>query len=153
MKTTSSYHPKNLSKDEIDRRAKMFLFLNTCPTKKDSLKTFFRRVFKKYRFETTNSGIILYTMNAMKLRHSDERNVISEILQKVAKYFKLKYIHSEKKDEIQISDITNIGKMLLLVMYYYIVLYLILSYISFGSDRSLKILIELELLGALRPSS
>ena len=47
----------------------MFLYLNTCPIKDKAefyLKDFFRQVFTKFVFEPTNSGIILYTLSAMK---------------------------------------------------------------------------------------
>ena len=56
---------KNLTKEAINRGAKIFLYLNSCPkTKtKDNILDIFKQILKKFKFEPTNSGIILYTLS------------------------------------------------------------------------------------------
>ncbi len=96
--SSSSNLQKNLTKDVINRGAKLFFHLNTCPKtsiKKDISK-FFDRVFKKYLFEPTNSGIILYTLNAMKLFSNDGRIIASKMLEKISTLFKMSFIPSQK---------------------------------------------------------
>ena len=47
-------------------------------------------------FEPTNTGIILYTLNVMKLFPNDERKIASKILEKISTLFKLPLIQSQK---------------------------------------------------------
>ena len=53
---SSSNLRKNLTKDVINRGAKMFLHLNSCPKPEDmdTIRSFFNKVFEKYLFEPTN---------------------------------------------------------------------------------------------------
>ena len=98
---SSSNLQKNLTKEVINRGTVMFLYLNSCPptTKANQEKyNFFNQVFKKYLFEPTNSGIILYTLNAMKLFPNDGRIIASKILGKISTLFGLSSIQSQKLD-------------------------------------------------------
>ena len=97
---SSSNLRKNLTKDVINRGAKMFLHLNSCPKPEDmdTIRSFFNKVFEKYLFEPTNSGMILYTLNAMKLFPSDGRIIASKILEKISTLFKLSFIPHQKGD-------------------------------------------------------
>ena len=47
-------------------------------------------------FEPTNSGIVLYTLNAMKLFPNDERIIASKILKRVVTQFKLSFVQSQR---------------------------------------------------------
>lgn len=104
---------KNLSEDVINSGADMFHYLNSCPkteTKKD-IKTFFERVFKKYLFEPTNSGIILYTLNAKRLFPNDKRIIASKILEKVLKVLDLSLVPFQNFLKNSNED-SSIGKFL-----------------------------------------
>ncbi len=93
------YHiPKNLSRDVINNGAKMFLYLNSChkPQLRTDIYFYFYQVFKKTWFEPTNSGIFLYTLNAMKLFPNDERIIASKILEKVVTQLKLSFVQSQR---------------------------------------------------------
>ena len=100
--TTPSYIPnhiqKNLSRDVIKNGAKMFLYLNQCqkPILTSNIYIYFYQVFKKTLFEPTNSGIFLYTLNAMKLFPNDERIIASKILEKVVTQLKLSFVQSQR---------------------------------------------------------
>ena len=122
--SSSNHHQQNLTKDDINEGAKMFIYLNTCPNTKDQffMEEFFQQVFKKFVFEPTNSGIILYTLNAMKLYPNDGRIIAMKILKKVSSFLKLSYFQSEKRYEILTKE-SMIGKFTL----------------HFYSDRSDKI--------------
>ena len=98
VNASSSNLRKNLTKEVINRGAKMFLHLNSCPRTedKDTIRSFFNKVFEKYLFEPTNSGMILYTLNAMKLFPSDGRIIASKILEKISTSFGLSSIQSQK---------------------------------------------------------
>ena len=98
VNSSSSNLQKNLTKDVINRGAKLFLYLNTCPktSNKKEISKFFDQVFKKYLFEPTNSGIILYTLNAMKLFSNDGRIIATKLLEKISTLFKLSFIPSQK---------------------------------------------------------
>ena len=95
---STSYQKKNLTKDVINSSAKLFLFLNSCPNtpKQDKLNVYFKQVFKKSLFEPTKSGMILYTLKAIKEQSSDDRIIASKILEKVASDLKLPYAPSQK---------------------------------------------------------
>ena len=97
---SSSNLQKNLTKDVINRGAKMFIHLNSCPKTvvKETVRLFFNQVFKKFFFEPTNSGIILYTKNAMKRSSNDIRIIASKILEKISTLFELSSIQSQKLD-------------------------------------------------------
>ena len=89
---------KNLTKEAINRGAKIFLYLNSCPktkTKKRYL-TIFKQIFKTSKFESTNSGIILFTLNVMKLFPNDGRKIASKILEKISTLIKLPLIQTQK---------------------------------------------------------
>ena len=58
------------------------------------LKEFFRQVFTRFVYEPTNSGILLYTLNAMKLFPNDGRNIALKVLEKVSSTFRLSYFQS-----------------------------------------------------------
>ena len=107
----SSNLQMNLTKDVINCGAKMFLHLNSCPStarKKNFYSNFFGQVFKRNLFEPTNSGMILYTLNAMKLFSNDGRIIASTILEKISKLFRLSYIPSQKSHStINMSTISN----------------------------------------------
>ena len=99
LNTSSSYLQKNLTKDVINRGAKQFLYLNTCPKssdEKNEILRFFKQVLIKHNYEPTNSGIILYMLNAMKLFSNDRRIIASKILEKISTLFKLSFIPSQK---------------------------------------------------------
>ena len=97
--SSSNHHPRNLTKDVINRGAKMFLYLNTCSktSTKNNFNNFFKPVFEKSRYQySTNSGIILYTLSALKLFSYDGRIIASKILEKISTLFELSLIHSQK---------------------------------------------------------
>ena len=99
VNASSSSLQKNLTKEVINRGTKMFLYLNSClktKTKKVDILEIFQQVFKTYMFEPTNTGIILYTLNVMKLFPNDERKIASKILEKISTRFKLPLIQSQK---------------------------------------------------------
>ena len=102
VNTSSENHiQKNLTRNIINRGAKMFLYLNSCPqttSNKNFYREFFSDVFKKCLFEPTNSGIILYTLNAMKLFPNDGRVIASKIFEKISTLFELSSIQSQKND-------------------------------------------------------
>ena len=103
--------PKNLTKEAINNGAKMFLYLNSCPRLKDksNIFTFFQQVFKKSLFEPTNTGIILYMLNAMKLFPNDGRKITSKLLKKVANLLKLSLDQNNKSHEIFTEGSTRLG--------------------------------------------
>ena len=99
VNASSSYLQKNLTKDVIDKGAKMFIYLNSCSktSTKDNFKSFFKQVFDKSGYQySTNSGKILYTLNAVKLFSNDGRIIASKIFQKISTLFELTLIHSWK---------------------------------------------------------
>ena len=99
VNASSSYLQKNLSKDAINRGAKMFIYLNSCSktSTKDNFKSYFKQVFMKIAHQySTNSGKILYTLSAMKLFSNDGRIIASKILQKISTLFELSLIQSQK---------------------------------------------------------
>ena len=100
VNASSTNLQKNLTKDVINRGAKMFIHLNSCPgtREKEIFRSFFNQVFKKFFFEPTNSGIILYTKNAMKRSSNDIRIIASKILEKISTLFELPSIQSQKLD-------------------------------------------------------
>ena len=98
---SSSNIKKNLTKEVINCGTVMFLYLNSCPPTTKAIQenyNFFKEVLKKYLFEPTNSGIILYTLNAMKLFPNDGRIIASKILEKITTLFGLSSIQSQKLD-------------------------------------------------------
>ena len=98
VNASSSHLQKNLTKDVINNGAKMFLYLNSCPNvaKANSIKRFFGQVFKKYLYEPTNTGIILYTLNAMKLFSNDGRIISSKVLEMISILFENSLFQSKK---------------------------------------------------------
>ena len=86
---SSSYSQRNLTKDVISSGTRMFLHLNSCPNKqtKEFFKVFFNQVFKQQIYEPTNSGIILYIMNLLKLFSNDGRDIALKTLEEVKKLF------------------------------------------------------------------
>ena len=114
---TSSSNPnitynsqKNLTKGVINSAAELFLHLNSCPenirTSVEETEEFFRQVFKGVMFEPTNLGIILYTLNAMKLFPNDGRIIALNILGEVSALFNLSVVQSKKKYKILTEDST-----------------------------------------------
>ena len=101
-----TYHSqRNLTKDIINSAAELFLLLNSCPkTSKNKTKYFFKQVFDSKLFDPTNSGIILYTLNAMKLFSNDERIIASNILEKVSALFNLTFVQSQNNFKILTED-------------------------------------------------
>ena len=101
VNASSSHLQNNLTKDVINNGAKMFLYLNSCPpdyAKTKFVLNFFLQIIKKYLYEPTNSGIILYTKNAMKRSSNDIRIIASKILEKISTLFELPSIQSQKLD-------------------------------------------------------
>ena len=100
VNASSTNLQQNLTKDVINRGAKMFLYLNSCPPKTVKFYTaYFQQVFKSLHYdEPSNSGIVLYTLNAMKLFPNDGRVIASKILEKILTLFELSSIQSQKSD-------------------------------------------------------
>ena len=98
VNASSSHLQNNLTKDVINNGAKMFLYLNTCPNvaKAKNIYNFFLQVFKKYVYEPTNSGIILYTLNAMKLFSNDGRIISARVLEKISNLFDMSLFQSKQ---------------------------------------------------------
>ena len=94
------YHiQKNLSKEVINRGAKLFIYLNTCPKKSQELLESFEDVIlinTRELVEKTNSEIILFTLNAMKLSSNDGRFIASKILEKVSSLLNLSDFQPQK---------------------------------------------------------
>ena len=114
--SSSSTYPQNLTKDVINSGARMFLYLNTCPkynTKYD-MKYFFEQVFSKEK-EPTNTGIILYTLNAMKLFSTDGRIIALKVLEKVSTLFKMPFLNFEKRLGIATQETTK-GKLKIMMV-------------------------------------
>ena len=112
LNSSSSFLQKNLTREVIENGAKMFLHLNSCPPNKktkENIEKYFERVLKKKFFEPTNTGRILYIMNAMKVFHNDKRIIASKILDTFSTLFKMPYFRSQKGFKILIDDPT-IGK-------------------------------------------
>ena len=95
--TSAPTHKNKLAKDIINDGAKMFLFLNSCPNtlKKNNLFLYFKQVFKKVLYEPTKSGMIIYTLKAIKEKSNDGRIIASKILKRVASILKLPYAPSK----------------------------------------------------------
>ena len=77
----------------------MFVYLNSCSktSTKENFYSFFKKVFEKLGFQySTNSGMILYTLSAMKLFPNDGRIIASRILEKISTLFELTFIKSQK---------------------------------------------------------
>ena len=104
--TTAPAHKNKLAKDIINDGAKMFLFLNSCPNtqKKKKLFSFFKQVFKKVMYEPTKSGMIIYTLKAIKEKSNDGRTIASKILEGVASILKLPYAPSKKGFKVLNKD-------------------------------------------------
>ena len=112
LNSSSSFLQKNLTREVIENGAKMFLHLNSCPPNKktkENIEKYFERVLKKKFFEPTNTGRILYIMNAMKVFHNDKRIIASKILDTFSTLFKMPYFRSQNGFKILIDDPT-IGK-------------------------------------------
>ena len=108
------YHlQKNLTKKIINNGARMFIYLNSCSDtlKKEDIAKFYEEVFKKCLFEPTNTGIILHTLNMMKLSTNDERIIASRILKKLSSIFKLTVVQSQNGHKIlpRKNALGNIG--------------------------------------------
>lgn len=79
--------------------AKMFLYLNSCSktSTKQNFEDFFTQVFDKSYYQySTNSGIILYTLSALKLFSNDGRIIALQILKKISSLLELPLIQLEK---------------------------------------------------------
>ena len=90
----------------------MFLHLNSCPPNKktkENIEKYFERVLKKKFFEPTNTGMILYIMNAMKVFPNDKRIIAFKILNTVSTLYKMPYFRSKKGFKI-LTDDSTIGK-------------------------------------------
>ena len=99
VNASSSHFQKNLTKDAINNGAKMYLYLNSCPYDKAKayyIYNFFSRVFKKFLYEPTNSGMILYTLNAMRLFSNDGRMISSKVLEKISILFEISLFQSKQ---------------------------------------------------------
>ena len=109
VNASSSHLQKSLTKEVINNGAKMFLYLNSCPCDQAKAKiyTFFLQVFKKYLYEPTNSGMILYTLNAMKLFSNDGRIISSKVFEKISILFEMSLLQSQKG---QLKKETTLGK-------------------------------------------
>ena len=109
VNASSSYLQKNLTKDVIDKGAKMFIYLNSCSktSTKDNFKSFFKQVFDKSGYQySTNSGKILYTLNAVKLFSNDGRIISSKVLEKISILFEMSLFQSLNG---QLKNETTIG--------------------------------------------
>ena len=69
------------------------------------LKDFLRQVFTKFVFEPTNSGIILYTLSAMKLFTNDGRMIALKVL---STFFKMSYFQTKNNSSIFTEESTSI---------------------------------------------
>ena len=99
VNASSSNLQKNITKDVINKGAKMFVYLNSCSktSTKENFYSFFKKVYEKLGFQySTNSGMILYTLSAMKLFPNDGRIIASRILEKISTLFELTFIKSKK---------------------------------------------------------
>ena len=110
--SSSSTYPQNLSSDVINSGARMFLYLNACPNSdtRYDIKYFFKKVFSNVSFDPTNTGIILYTLNAMKLFSTDGRIIALKLLEKVSNLFKLPFLNFGKSLGISTKETTK-GKL------------------------------------------
>ena len=117
VNSSSSYFQKNLTRNSIKNGAKMFLYLNSCPNikKKKSIEKYSLRVLQKHFWEPTNTGIVLYIMNAMKVFYHDKRVIASKILDTVSSLFKMSYFQSKKGFKI-LEHESTIGKTKILGM-------------------------------------
>ena len=107
------YHlQKNLTKKIINNGARMFLYLNSCPytSRKEYFALFLNQVFKTYIFEPTNTGMILYTLNLIKVSNNDERIIASKILKKLSSIFKLSLVQSQNGHKI-LTEKTALGNL------------------------------------------
>ena len=111
LNISASEEQKNLTKDDINSGAEMFLYLNSCPQTetKEDIETIFERVFKKYLFEPTNSGIVLYTLNAKRRLSNDKRIIASKILEKISTVFNLSLVPLQK-DFLNLNEEFGISK-------------------------------------------
>ena len=99
VNASSSNLQKNITKDVINKGAKMFVYLNSCSktSTKENFYSFYKKVFEKLGFQySTNSGMILYTLSATKLFSNDGRIIASRILEKISTLFELTFIKSQK---------------------------------------------------------
>ena len=69
------------------------------------LKDFLPQVFTKFVFEPTNSGIILYTLSAMKLFTNDGRMIALKVL---STFFKMSYFQTKNNSSIFTEESTSI---------------------------------------------
>ena len=77
----------------------MFLYLNSCPpdyAKTKFVLNFFLQIIKKYLYEPTNSGIILYALNAMNLFPNDGRIISAKVLEKISNLFDMSLFQSKQ---------------------------------------------------------
>ena len=111
LNISASEEQKNLTEDDINSGAEMFLYLNSCPQTetKEDIETIFERVFKKYLFEPTNSGIVLYTLNAKRRLSNDKRIIASKILEKISTVFNLSLVPLQK-DFLNLNEEFGISK-------------------------------------------
>ena len=112
VNVSSSNLQRNLTKDIINKGAKMFVFLNSCSktSTKENFLSFFKQVFEKTSLQySTNSGMILYTLSAMKLFSNDGRIIASRILEKISTLFDLSFIQSQKDHLTMVATKSRLG--------------------------------------------
>ena len=88
--------PENLSREDIEKGAKLFIFLNSCPLKREDYyrRNFYRNIINP-RWNPTVSGMILFTINHMKKAPEDFRVISQGLLKYFSTKLGLKYIHPE----------------------------------------------------------
>ena len=85
---------KDLSVEDIEKGAKIFIFLNSCPSKKasDDLKTLYSFLIHGMEWNPTVSGMILYTINHIKKAPEDLRTISKRLLEYFASKLGFQYI-------------------------------------------------------------
>ena len=114
--------PEDLSRKDIIKGAKLFIFLNSCPNKEEYHRRNFYRNIINPRWNPTVSGMILYTINHIKRAPEDFRNISQGLLKYFASKLGFKYILPENMlnreldipgkllsvyDKKQLSTVTN----------------------------------------------
>ena len=108
---------KNLSVEDIEKGAKIFIFLNSCPASKkasDDLKMLYSFLINLEPWNPTISGMILYTINHMKKASEDLRMISQRLLEYFASKLGFQYILPADVENI-LSQETDIPKKLSLV--------------------------------------
>ena len=108
---------KNLSVGDIEKGAKIFIFLNSCPASKkasDDLKMLYSFLINLEPWNPTISGMILYTINHMKKASEDLRMISQRLLEYYTSKLGFQYILPADVENILSQEI-DIPKKLSLV--------------------------------------